>query len=39
MLFLSILKKPHFDGNDLEIRKHRSLAHPEEVYFVKQNFL
>jgi hypothetical protein len=39
MLFLSILKKLIFDGNDWEIRKHRSLAHPEEVsIFVKQNF-
>jgi hypothetical protein len=39
MLFLSIKKSLIFDGNDLEIRKHRSLAHPEEVsIFVKQNF-
>jgi hypothetical protein len=37
-VILSIIKKPHFDGNDLG-RKHRSLAHPEEVsIFVKQNF-
>jgi hypothetical protein len=33
------IKKSHFDGNDLEIRKHRSLAHQKRVsIFVKQNF-
>jgi hypothetical protein len=41
MLFLSILKKPHFDGmNDLgKLGNIEALPTPEEVsIFVKQNF-
>jgi hypothetical protein len=41
MLFLSIKKKPHFDGNDLgKLGNIEALPNPEEVsIFVKQNFL
>jgi hypothetical protein len=39
MLFLSILKKPHFDGNDLgKLGNIEALPTQKKLIFVKQNF-